>query len=319
MTVPNLTLRQLEVLVAIVDRGSFAAAADHFGLAQPSISGHVRAIERHTGGAVFERTRGRRAVLTPLGRSVVAHAREMIDTATDLGNDVLSNRTTAGERVVFACQRSLANFLLAKPISAFALARPASHLVVRVGKQEDVVADVREGAADVGCYLSNDERRGLTSEVIGRQRLILVAAPGHPLAGRRVRPSDLARHAFVGPPPTSMFGRAVAKLLAGAGVPGVRTVAQTTEYQFLRELVAAGIGVSCSAARSVEADVAKGLLVPLDFAGPDLWLDIRIVTAVHRRLAMPALDLCQFLRDSVRDDDPALAPAIPDPQVPIGP
>jgi hypothetical protein len=69
----------------------------------------------------------------------------------------------------------------------------------------------------------------------------------------------------------------------------------------------------------VEADVAKGLLVPLDFAGPDLWLDIRIVTAVHRRLAMPALDLCQFLRDSVRDDDPTLAPPIPDPLVPIGP
>jgi len=74
MSVPNLTLRQLEVLVTIVDRGSFAAAADHFGIAQPSVSAHVRAIERHTGGPVFERTRGRRATLTALGRSVVAHA-----------------------------------------------------------------------------------------------------------------------------------------------------------------------------------------------------------------------------------------------------
>jgi DNA-binding transcriptional LysR family regulator len=309
MSVPNLTLRQLEVLVTIVDRGSFAAAADHFGIAQPSVSAHVRAIERHTGGPVFERTRGRRATLTALGRSVVAHAREMIDTATDLGNDVLSSRETAGERVVFACQRSLANFVLAKPMSAFALARPATHLVVRVGKQEDVVTDVKDGVADVGCYLANDEQRGLASEVIGRQRLILVAASGHPLARRRVRPADLARHGFVGPPPTSMFGRAVAKLLAGAGVPGVRTVAQATEYQFLRELVAAGVGVSCSAARSVATDVAQGLLVPLDFAGPELWLDIRLVTARHRRITTPTLDLCQFLRESVRGDETTLPPS----------
>jgi DNA-binding transcriptional LysR family regulator len=194
-------------------------------------------------------------------------------------------------------------------MSAFALARPATHLVVRVGKQEDVVTDVKDGVADVGCYLANDEQRGLASEVIGRQRLILVAASGHPLARRRVRPADLARHGFVGPPPTSMFGRAVAKLLAGAGVPGVRTVAQATEYQFLRELVAAGVGVSCSAARSVATDVAQGLLVPLDFAGPDLWLDIRLVTARHRRITTPTLDLCQFLRESVRGDETTLPPS----------
>lgn len=299
MTVPNLTLRQLEILVTIVDRGSFAAAADHFGIAQPSVSAHVRAIERHTGGPVFERTRGRRATLTPLGRSVVDHAREMVDAATDLGNDVLANRATAGTRVVFACQRSLANYLLAKPMSAFALSNPATHLVVRVGKQEDVVSEVRDGVADVGCYLSNDEVRGLASEVIGRQRLILVAAPGHPLARRRVRAADLGRHGFVGPPPTSMFGRAVAKLLAGAGVPAVRTVAQATEYQFLRELVAAGIGISCSSARSVAADVERGQLVRLDFAGPDLWLDIRLVTAVGRRLGETATGLCAFLRANV--------------------
>src|SRR5690606_1860791 len=69
----NVTLRRMEVFVAIVDEGSFAAAADRFGIAQPSVSAHIRALERDVGGEVFARRRGRRPVLTELGRSVLSH------------------------------------------------------------------------------------------------------------------------------------------------------------------------------------------------------------------------------------------------------
>ena len=51
---PNVTLRRMEIFVAIVDEGSFAAAADRFGIAQPSVSEHIRTLERDVGGEVFD-------------------------------------------------------------------------------------------------------------------------------------------------------------------------------------------------------------------------------------------------------------------------
>ena len=43
------SLRRLKVFVAVVDAGSFGAAADQLGITQPSVSGHIRALEQQIG------------------------------------------------------------------------------------------------------------------------------------------------------------------------------------------------------------------------------------------------------------------------------
>jgi molybdate transport repressor ModE-like protein len=290
------TLRRLEVLVAIADEGSFAAAADRLNIAQPSVSAHVQALEREFGGRIFERRRGGRPRLTELGRSVLQHAREMMAEAEDLRADIVSIRRTEGKRVVLSCQRSLANYALKSAITQFALQHPTIQLVVRIGKQEDVVAELRDATADVGCFLGNEDIRGIRSEVIGTQRLVLVATPEHPLAGRRVKPGEVRRHSFVGPPPASLFGRAVTKLLSNVGIKDLKVVAQATEYQFLRELVIAGVGLSCSPETSVQADIASGHLAVIDLDAPDLTFDIRLASSLTRPLSDEASVLIRFLR-----------------------
>jgi len=190
----QVTLRSLEVFVAAVESGSFSRAADRLGIAQPSVSAHIRSLEREVGGAVFERERGRNPILTDLGRSVREHANELLAEAEDLRADVVSIRGLEGKRLVLSCQRSLANFTLKDQLTRFALTRSDIQLTVRIGRQEDVVSDVREGVADVGCLLSNEEIRGIGSQVIGAQRLRIVGARNHPLAGkRRVKPAEVAK------------------------------------------------------------------------------------------------------------------------------
>jgi DNA-binding transcriptional LysR family regulator len=293
----SVTLRRMEVLVAVVEEGSFAAAADRFGIAQPSVSAHIVAIEKEIGGQIFIRRRGRKPLLTEIGRSVLQHARELLEEANDMRAEVVKIRSETGQQVVLSCQRSLANFVLRKEITDFALARPDIQLVLRIGKQEDVFADVRDGVADVGCFLGNEDLRGVRAEIIGREKLVLIAAPNHALARRkRIRPLDVARYDFVGPPPSSLFGRGVSKLLANAGISHVKVAAQATEYQFLREFVVAGVGIACSLQRSVAADIERGQLAQLDFAGDDLTFDVRQIASIRRPLSKPAADLMEYLR-----------------------
>lgn len=293
----NPTLRRLEVFAAIVEEGTFRAAADRFGIAQPSVSEHIEILERDFGGRLFDRQRGRKPALTELGKGVLANVRQLLAEATDMRSNAVQVQSSSSERVVLSCQRSLANFALKPHIREFALAHPNIQFVARIGTQEDVIEEVQDGTADVGCFLSNDETRGLRSEVIGYERLVLFASAMHPLATRRnVKPAEIMRYDFVGPPPSSMFGRAIFKLLASVDIPKLRIVTQATEYQFLRDFLVSGSAISCSLARNVESDVENGTLAILDFGGPELTLQVRQLASSRRAPSPATARFMEFLR-----------------------
>ncbi len=63
--------------------------------------------------------------------------------------------------------------------------------------------------------MSNQDVPGLKSIVVGQEQLVIIAAPDHPLAGRRsVEPAELKNYSFVGPPDGSFLGQAMLQLLA---------------------------------------------------------------------------------------------------------
>ncbi|MBL4597374.1 MAG: substrate-binding domain-containing protein, partial [Rhizobiaceae bacterium] len=187
-----------------------------------------------------------------------------------------------------------------EPLTHFILTRTDIQLVVRIGTQEDVLEEVREGISDIGCFLSNEDMRRLNNQIIGAQRLRLVCAPDHPLAGlKNVSPAEVAKHGFVGPPPGSMFGKSVTRLLSDIGIQDMRVVAQATEYQFLRELVAGGVGISCSPEKSVEADIRSGRLNFIDVKAPDLLFDIRLISLKNRAMSGPMQELSEYLRHNM--------------------
>lgn len=298
----SLSMRRLEVFLAVVECGSFAAAADRLGISQPSVSSNISALEEAVGGLAFQRRHGRPPILTEVGRNIVTYARATVGGATALRTGIVRLRMDGGDRIVFSCQRSLANFVLKQDIIRFAQDHRENELVVQIGRQEDVVADIRGGVADVGCFLSNDGVRNVASEVIGRQKLVLVASPSHPIAQLpRLTPRRLRGVEFVGAPTTSSYGRSVERLLADAGVTDIRVVAQVTEYPFIRELVAAGVGISCSPAKNVEDDVRAGKLCVLNFHPPGLVLDIHLVGSARRKDTPAAARFRAYIKSAAFD------------------
>ena len=295
----SLRSRALQVFVAIVDAGSFAGAARRLGISQPSISAHVQGLERETGARLFDRTSGRQATLTEAGRSLLVHARDQLERTARLEQELAGGAGTGQASVAFACQRSLALTILRAPIASYARTRRDTRLSLRIAFQEEVIAAVRMGATDLGCLISNEEPEGIPSLTIGRQRFVIFGNADHPLAGRkRIPPSDLSDHDFIGPVASSLFGRTQKKLLAGIGVERMRIVAEGTEFSAVRDLVTAGLGLGCSLYASVEADVLAGNLVLIDLDGPPLYLDVRLLMNPQRRLAKPVREFTDFLREA---------------------
>lgn len=290
----SITLRQLEVFEAVVRDGGFAAASARLDIAQASVSAHITALEAQVGAAIFERHPGRRPTLTRAGEVVLRHAAQILTTARALEQELGGTGRAPAERLVFSCQRSLAQSMQAE-LARFAFEHPEIELVIRIGTIEEVIAHIRSGGADIGQFVSYETVSVVRSRIMGQTLLVVVAAPDHPLAGaRRIDPSVLAGFPFVGPPP-SMFGRAVRQVLQDVGVPTVNIVAQTTEYQPMRELVLARVGLACSFHTSVARDLAEGRLVALDLAAAPMLLDVRIATTDRRVLPPVAQTFFDFL------------------------
>lgn len=295
----SLTMRQLQVFVAIVESGSFAGAARRLGIAQPSVSAHVRAIEQEAGGALFERQSGRQAVLSDLGRTFLGHARELLDQALKLESELGARASNQAQSVAFACQRSLANTVLRPAIANFVRDHREVRVSTRIAFQEEVIAAVRMGAADIGCLLSDEDPPGLSGMLIGRQRFVVFASVDHPLAGRaQVSAAALSDHDFVGPVPSSLFGAAQKRMLAGVGVQRMNVVAEATEFGPVRDLALEGLGLAVALEASVAEDVSAGRVRIIDLDAPPLLAAVRLLFNPQRRNAQGVQLLARHLRQA---------------------
>jgi molybdate transport repressor ModE-like protein len=273
------TLRRLQVFVTVAESGSFAAAARQLGISQPSVSSHIQNLEKELSGPLFEREAGRRAVLNAGGRKLLLHARSMLASASKLEEGAGGRKSHLSERLSIVCQRSLANTVMREPLARFAREHRDIRMAVRIAFQEEVIANIRGGTADVGYLLSNTPIAGIRSKLIGRLRFVVFAPPNHPLATRkRIRAPELGEFEFVGPPERSMFGRTVAAMLQTIGVEPFNVVSEGTEFSVLRDLTVAGMGLCCSLEASVRADVASGQVVVLDIDAPPLSADVLELT-----------------------------------------
>ena len=109
---PDVELRHLQAMAAVVDEGSFGRAAQRLGYTQSSVSQQIAALERAVGGPVFDRPGGPKAVrITALGEVVLAHGRELLGRADVLADAV--DRFRAGEgRVDIGTFQSVSNVIL---------------------------------------------------------------------------------------------------------------------------------------------------------------------------------------------------------------
>ena len=120
------TIRRLEVFIAVVDADGFSAAADVLGISQPSVSVHINGLEKAVGTRLFVR-KGRSALqLTDAGRRLCDYARETIDRATKIADDLNPQARRRTPQLRCAAHRSVSHSLLPRALAVFAEPTPTS-------------------------------------------------------------------------------------------------------------------------------------------------------------------------------------------------
>jgi DNA-binding transcriptional LysR family regulator len=239
-----LSMRALECLVAIAERGSLTKAAAVLHMSQPALSHQIAAIERELGTPVIERLpRGTRP--TAAGLAAAEEARVAVAAAD---RAVLAGRQVAagvGGRIRIACAETMTVWVLVPVLGAWRRRFPDVELDLKEYTSADRMLEVlMVGGADitVGPRPTQTEEH---TEVLGREEIVVVASPEHRFAGLDAVPlAELSAEPLVHYNPDNGFAVWLDQFAAKRGVvlpqPALRTGSPRTAAQ----LAAAGMGVT---------------------------------------------------------------------------
>src|SRR5262245_13356190 len=176
---------QLIAFDRIVRERSFSRAAWVLGIAQPTISGRIRALEAVVGGRLFTRG-GRGVVLTDLGVCFLPYARRALEVLDAGVEAVRESRVGERGRVALGVLESLSGAFLGPALAAFHAAHPRVDVLVRAGRQEQLVELLLDGVVGLALIAGPTPDALELEELLAlRERVVLVAAAGHPIARSR--------------------------------------------------------------------------------------------------------------------------------------
>lgn len=294
---PGVDANQLLAFDRIVREGSFVRAAWTLGVAQPTVSARIQALEREVGGPLFRR--GRRVTLTERGVSFLPYARRALATLQD-GLEA-ARLAPAGERgrLAVGALRSLSGYFLAPALARYYGRYPDVECLVREGRHAEVVEQVCDAALELGliCWPPLDPLLAdLTPLLHLREDVVLVVPPGHPFAERaQVTQAELLRAG--GPLLLLRWWQSTPPELAElvSRAPAVADVPMDTG----RFLLSQGVGLGFFPRMFIAPDLAQGQLVEVQVTDfPPLHRETALVRlARHEALSTAAQNFSEVVRE----------------------
>jgi molybdate transport repressor ModE-like protein len=287
-------LDSLALLLEVAETGSLGRAAAQHGLSQPAASARVQGMERLVGFPLLARS-ARGSTLTAGGALLADWARDVLHAAEVLTAGIGSLREDREGLLRVAASQTLAEHLLPVWLARFAAEHAETAVRLAASNSAGVAVAVLEGAAEVGFVEGPQLPAGLQEREVARDRLVVVAPPGHPWTRRR-RPLDaeeLAGTRLVQREPSSGTRAALEVALAAVG-PMAAPLLELSTTSAVRSAVAAGAGPAVLSDLAVRDDVAIGRLVVVPLRGLKLDRSLRAVWPAGQRLSGPAADLLRL-------------------------
>ncbi|UFR03992.1 LysR family transcriptional regulator [Streptomyces sp. Go40/10] len=284
---------------------SFTRAAEELSYAQSSVTSQVRALETSLGVELFDRLGGR-IRLTPAGEKLLEYAEQILELVEAARADVAGGDGPSGTLVI-GTMESITSYRMPPLLEFFHHRYPKVQLSLRPSLCADTRHALRQGTFDIGFLLEQETRHpGLESVVLAEEPLVLVAAPGHPLARR----GELSRTDLRSVSVLATEAGCAYRDLFEAELRGV-TSAPFLEFgtiEAIKKGVASGLGISLLPAVTVAAELEKGEMAALPWEAP-FSVYTQLAWRGGRRLSRESQLFIDQATRLMRQDAPQGAPA----------
>jgi DNA-binding transcriptional LysR family regulator len=280
-------LRHLQFFVTVAEELSFTRAARRLHVVQSGVSSAIQVLERELGAVLFDRDR-HRVALTDAGQALLPEARATLAAAQAAQDAVAQARAGLRGTLTVGTMMSTGHVDLPELLGRFHSSHPgvAVHLRQASAGSAELARQVIAGDLDLALLaLPGQPPSGLRLRPLTEEPLVLICYPGHRLAGERtVTLSQVADETFVDFPP-GWGNRTVAdRAFAAAGLD--REVPfEVADYASAAGLVRHGLGIAF-----IPASATGGLadLRVIEVADSTLTWRVSIATPAARRVSAAA-------------------------------
>jgi len=293
MSMHNATQRQLRVFEAVARHLSYSRAAEELHLSQPAASTLVRQLAGHAGLPLFEQL-GKKIYLTPAGTDMLRHARAIIAQLREAEEAMAQHQGVSGGTLNVAVI-SAGDYFFPRLLAEFQRRHAGVQIKLAVYNRAELLLQLGNNLTDLAVMVRPPEEIDTVNESFAPHPYVIVAAPGHPLAGRpRIPVASLVQEAFVMRERGSdtwnsmheAFGRHFGRLRIAMEIRSTETIKQA---------VIAGMGLAFLSAHTIAMEQRLGQLVVLDVVGFPVLFDWFVVHRRNKHLPAVAQAFKDFL------------------------
>lgn len=291
---PHIALEQWRALIAVVDAGGYAQAAEKLHKSQSAMSYAVQKIESQLDVKAFE-IQGRKAVLTPTGQLLYRRALALVSEATELERAARNLSAGWEAEIGVAAEILFPTSLLLASLNQFGEESPQTRIEVIESVLSGTAEALLTGRADIA--ITPHIPPGFFGELLMRTPIIAVAHPEHPLhkLGRQLTQRDLRGHRHITVRDTGSQRDRRAVMVEVDQRWTVSHMATSIEA------LCAGYGFSWLPAERIKRELADGRLLPLPLReGQERWADIYLIVADPDFAGPGIRRLVEILRERVK-------------------
>jgi len=262
-------LRQLEIIRAVAETGSFTGAGEKLHVSQSAISRQILLLEAELGEPVFHRL-GRRVRITPAGETLLQLGHRVFRDVQDTVSAISETREALRGSIGLVGGMTVCLYVFPLLLAEVRRIHPSLDMRVTVGSTQRSIELLRSGAGDLGLLTLPIEASDLVSVPMLQEELLLVTYPSHPLASqKRIVPADLEKQPFV-LFETGSITRRIVEDFFGRERIAPPVIMETENVEIIKAMVRSGLGISIIPWQAAAADVSNRQLFCSRIAGVSL-------------------------------------------------
>lgn len=280
-------IENFKIFSDLVESQSFSRAAKLNGVTQSAVSQQLRSMERHFNVLIVDRSQ-KQFRLTQEGQKLYDSAKDILHRYEKLVSELQEMRKVISGTIHLSTIYSIGLHELPPYITTFLQEYPSVNVRVEYRRSNLVYEDILQNAVDLGLVAYPTKARQLEVIPFQEDKLVLVASPKHPLAGRKsVHVDDLQDEKLIGFDRDIPTRKATDQIFRDAKID-IEPVMEFDNIETVKRAVEINAGLAIVPAATVSQEVKQGLLVTIPFEGIEFS---RPLALIHRkgRVLTPAM------------------------------
>jgi DNA-binding transcriptional LysR family regulator len=296
-----LNFNQFRVFYYAAKNLNFTIAAGELFITQPAVTSQIKSFEEFCSLKLFKK-RGRRIYLTDEGKSLYAYATKIFKYEKEIENVIDDMRELKRGILSLGTTKAYARYFMPLMITTFHKRYPNIKMQLNEGSSLEMIHSLLDFKIEVAVIARTEDNPEVHFFPFSREEMAVIVSTDHHLSRKKaVTFKDLSAEPFIMREKGSGTRELVEELFAaGQCTPDI--LMETSNTEFIKQLVQRGEGVSLVVREAVTDELKEKRLAAVSREGPTVYLDVNIACLKDQVLSPPARAFVDTLLGLKSDD-----------------